>query len=430
MIPTSSSLPVYRFSARTAALKPSAIREILKVTAAPDVISFAGGLPAPELFPVDAVARSSQAVLAADGPAALQYGVTEGHLPLREWVCAHLADTVGLSVQPDEVVITAGSQQALDLIAKVLLDPGDLVVTENPAYLGALQAFQAYEARAIGLASDEHGLQPAALRAFLETSPVRPKLLYLIPNFQNPTGVSLSAARRAEIVQIAAHFGVPVLEDDPYGALRFTGTALPALGTFPGARDCLYLGTSSKILAPGLRVAWLVVPDVGLREKITTAKQAADLHTSSFTQRIVHHYVTQPGALVAHIETLRSVYARRRDVMLAALTRHLPPGCAWTRPEGGLFLWVTLPAVIDTTELLRTAAREKIAFVPGAPFWVGEPVRNTLRLNFSNATEARIEEGLDRLGAVIRGALPFSSPGTTPAPLNPRTPEPKPNLIG
>ncbi len=392
----------FRLSARTAALKPSAIREILKVTASPDVISFAGGLPAPELFPVEAVARSAQAVLSTDGPAALQYGVTEGHLPLREWVCSHLAATVGLSVTPDDILITHGSQQALDLLAKVLLDPGDLVLTENPAYLGALQVFQAYEARVIGLASDEHGLRPDALRTFLETSAVRPKFLYLIPNYQNPTGVTLSAARRAEIVAIAAHHRVPILEDDPYGALRFSGEALPALATFPGARDCLYLGTSSKILAPGLRVAWLVATDPALREKLTAAKQAADLHTSSFTQRLVHHYVSQPGVLEAHVATLCSVYARRRDVMLAALARELPAGCMWTRPAGGLFLWVTLPAHFDTTELLAIAAREKIAFVPGAPFWVGEPVRNTLRLNFSNATEARINEGLARLGRVVR----------------------------
>ena len=392
----------FRLSARTDLLKPSAIREILKVTASPDVISFAGGLPAPELFPVDAVARSAQAVLSADGPAALQYGVTEGHLPLREWVCSHLAASVGLSVTPDDILITNGSQQALDLLAKVLLDPGDLVVTENPAYLGALQAFQSYEARVTGLASDEHGLRPDALRSFLETSPVRPKFLYLIPNYQNPTGVTLSAARRAEIVQIAAHHRLPVLEDDPYGAIRFSGEALPALATFPGARDCVYLGTSSKILAPGLRVAWLVVTDRALREKLTAAKQASDLHTSSFAQRLVHHYVSQPGVLAAHVTTLCSVYAQRRDVMLAALARELPTGCTWTRPSGGLFLWVTLPAHFDTTELLAIAAREKIAFVPGAPFWVGEPVRNTLRLNFSNATEPRINEGLARLGRVVR----------------------------
>lgn len=406
-----------RFSRRSEALRPSAIREILKVTASPDVISFAGGLPAPELFPVEAVARSAQAVLSADGPAALQYGVTEGHLPLREWVCAHLAASVALSVSPGDILVTHGSQQALDLIAKVLLDPGDVVVTGNPAYLGALQVFQSYEARVAGLLSDEHGLRPDALSSFLETSPVRPKLLYLIPNYQNPTGATLPAARRAEIVRLAAHHGVPVLEDDPYGALRFSGEALPSLATFPGSRDCLYLGTSSKILAPGLRVAWLAVTDRALREKLTAAKQAADLHTSSFTQRLVHHYVSQPGALDSHVATLRGVYARRREVMLAALERHLPEGCSWTRPAGGLFLWVTLPASIDTSELLPVAAREKIAFVPGAPFWVGEPLRNTLRLNFSNASESAIREGVARLGRVVRAwpVTPSSTAGSPPA---------------
>lgn len=402
MNPPDSVSPPFRFATRASAMKPSAIREILKVTASPDIISFAGGLPAPELFPVEAVARSAQAVLASDGPASLQYGVTEGHLPLREWVSAHLAATVGLIASPDEILITSGSQQALDLLGKVLLDPGDVVVTENPAYLGALQAFQAYEARPVGLASDRDGLRPEALLAFLESSSVRPKLLYLIPNYQNPTGVSLSASRRAEIVSIAARFGVPVLEDDPYGALRFSGEALPALGTFPGARDCLYLGTSSKILAPGLRVAWLVVKDLALREKLSAAKQAADLHTSSFTQRIVHHYVSQPGVLAAHVATLCDVYRHRRDVMLTALAHELPSGSIWTQPDGGLFLWVTLPAAADTTDLLHAAVRQKIAFVPGAPFWVGEPVRNTLRLNFSNASEVRITEGVARLGALLR----------------------------
>lgn len=400
ILPVISS-PAFRFAARTASLKPSAIREILKVTAAPDVISFAGGLPAPELFPVDAIARSAQAVLATDGPAALQYGVTEGLPALREWIRDYLASTERLSVTADDIVITSGSQQALDLIAKVLLDPGDIVLTENPAYLGALQVFQAYEARVIGLASDEHGLQPAALQAFLETASVRPKFLYLVPNYENPTGVTLAIARRAEIVRLAARFGVPIIEDNPYGALRFSGDALPALASFSEAQNCVYLGTSSKILAPGLRVAWLVATDRALREKITAAKQAADLHTSSFTQRIVHHYVAQPGLLDAHVENLRNVYRRRRDVMLTALERELPTGCTWTRPDGGLFLWVTLPSAIDATDLLQAAARAKIAFVPGAPFWVGEPVRNSLRLNFSNATEARIEEGIARLGRVL-----------------------------
>lgn len=396
---------VYRFSSRASGLRPSAIREILKVTARPEVISFAGGLPAPELFPVDAVARSAQVVLAADGRSALQYDVTEGHPPLRAWISGHLRATVGLSASPDEILVTHGSQQALDLVAKVLLDPGDLVLTENPAYLGALQAFRAYEARAAGIESDEQGLRPDALSAFLAAAPVLPKLLYLIPNYQNPTGATMPASRRAEVARIAARHRVPVLEDDPYGALRFHGDALPALAALPGARDCLYLGTSSKILAPGMRVAWLVVKDPALREKIVSAKQASDLHTSSFTQRVVHHFVSQPGALESHVATLRAVYARRRETMLAALARELPAGCTWTRPDGGLFLWVTLPPRIDATELLREASARDVAFVPGAPFWVGEPARNTLRLNFSNASESAIREGVARLGSVIDASL-------------------------
>ncbi|HTJ79221.1 MAG TPA: PLP-dependent aminotransferase family protein [Rariglobus sp.] len=395
----------FAFAQRTSGLKPSAIREILKVTGSPDVISFAGGLPAPELFPIAETARAAQSLLAEDGPASLQYDITEGYLPLRQWVCAHLDETVGLKVAPDQILITNGSQQGLDLLAKVFLDPGDIVLVENPAYLGALQAFQAYQAVPVGLESDEQGLRPEALRAFLETSPRKPKLLYLIPNFQNPTGRTAHAARRAEIVAIAAHFGVPVVEDDPYGRLRFSGESVPALGTFPGACHWIYLGTSSKILTPGLRVAWLVAPDREVYEKLVAAKQAADLHTSAFTQRLVWRTVREPGLLNAHIATLCAVYGRRRDVMLDALKRHLPAGCTWTKPDGGLFLWATLPESIDTLELLKAAAREKVAFVPGAPFWVDSPVKNTMRLNFSNATEARIEEGMSRLGAVIRAAL-------------------------
>ena len=400
-----STSPDFAFAHRTSGLKPSAIREILKVTGSPDVISFAGGLPAPELFPIEATARAAQSLLAEDGPASLQYDITEGYLPLRQWVCAHLAETVGLSVLPDQILITNGSQQGLDLLSKVFLDPGDIVLVENPAYLGALQAFQAYEAVPVGIESDEHGLRPEALRTFLERSPRKPKLLYLIPNVQNPTGRTTPAARRAEIVAIAAHFGVPVIEDDPYGRLRFSGEAVPALGTFPEARRWVYLGTSSKIMTPGLRVAWLVAPDREVYEKLVAAKQAADLHTSAFTQRLVWRYVREPGVVNTHVAKLCSVYGHRRDVMLDALKRHLPAGCTWTKPDGGLFLWATLPESIDTLELLKAAAAQKVAFVPGAPFWVDSPVKNTMRLNFSNATEARIEEGIARLGAVIRAAL-------------------------
>ncbi len=394
----------FRFAARTAGLKPSAIREILKVTESPEIISFAGGLPAPELFPLETLAHAAATLFATEGAAALQYSTTEGYPPLREWVCGHLRKTVGLAATPDQVLITHGSQQGLDLVAKVLLDPGDIVLVENPAYLGALQVFQAYEAHVIGVPADEHGLRSDALRELLRTSPRRPKLLYLIPNFQNPSGTSLAATRRAEIVGLAAEFGVPLLEDDPYGELRYSGQPSPALGALPGARDCLYLGTASKILAPGLRVAWLVAPNHRVYEQLVTAKQAADLHTSTFAQRLLGQCLRQPDFLSTHVARLCTVYAERRDAMLAALEKHLPDGCTWTQPDGGLFLWVTLPAHLDTTPLLRVAAAAHVAFVPGASFWVGPPRHNTMRLNFSNASTDRIEAGIARLGQVIAAA--------------------------
>jgi 2-aminoadipate transaminase len=391
----------FRYAARTASLKPSAIREILKTTASPDIISFAGGLPAPELFPVGDLARAAGEILAADGPASLQYGVTEGHLPLRQWICRHLASVEGIEAAPEQVLVTSGSQQGLDLAAKVLIDPGDTVVVENPAYLGALQAFQSYQADVVGVPGDDEGIRPDELARTLAALPRPPKLLYLIPNFQNPTGTSLSAGRRAQVVEIAAAHGVPILEDDPYGRLRYSGVDLPALSSLPGARDSVYLGTSSKILAPGLRVAWLVARNRTFFERVVAAKQAADLHTSSFTQRVMCRYVLEPGAVEGHIVRLRAAYAARRAAMLDALERHLPAGCSWTRPDGGLFLWVRLPPFLDATKLLAVAAARNVAFVPGEPFWVGSPARNTLRLNFSNATAERIEEGIRRLGAVI-----------------------------
>ncbi len=365
-----------------------------------------GGLPAPELFPIEDVRRAADDVLTADGAAALQYGLTEGHLPLRQWVCAHLRGAAGLRVLPEQVLITTGSQQALDLIGKVLIDPGDIVAVENPAYVGALQAFRAYEADVVGLPADGEGIRPDELSRLFRSASRHPKFLYLVPNFRrNPTGTSTSADRRREIARIAARHGVPIVEDDPYGDLRYSGDDVPALAARPEARDWLYLGTSSKILAPGLRVAWMVAPDPKLRERLVTAKQATDLHTSSFTQRLACGFLSRPGALAAHLARLRHAYAGRRDAMLAALPRHLPPGCAWSRPDGGLFLWVRMPEQIDTAELLRICSAEKIAFVPGAPFWVGRPVTNTLRLNFSNASEERIAEGIARLGRAAASML-------------------------
>jgi 2-aminoadipate transaminase len=383
---------------------PSTIREILKTTEAPEVVSFAGGLPAPELFAVRDIAGICEEVLALDGAAALQYGITEGYRPLRDWLCEHLAATVGLRCTPDQILITHGSQQGLDLLGKVLLDPGDLVLVEDPSYVGALQAFGACEAEFLAVPVDDEGLCPDVLRETLRRSAGRPKLLYTIPNFQNPTGLSISAARREQIVRIAEEFGVTIVEDDPYGALRYSGAPAPALTAVAGGPGGVYLGTASKIMAPGLRVAWMVVPDASLYRALVAAKQATDLHTSSLTQRIVARYA-ESGRLERHVGELLPAYRRRRDAMLAALARHLPDGCDWTTPDGGLFLWVRVPERLDTLELFAEAMRRKVAFVPGGAFWVGKEVRNTLRLNFSNAAEERIEEGIRGLGTAIRAVL-------------------------
>jgi 2-aminoadipate transaminase len=393
----------FRFAARAAGLRQSAIREILK--SCPGSISFAGGLPAPELFPVSEFSRAAGEILEEAGPASLQYDVTEGHPPLREWVCGHLRGTAGIVASPEDILILNGSQQGLDLVAKVLLDPGDTVLVENPSYLGALQAFRAYEGRPVGLPCDEEGIRPDALRAALGSGWRRPKLIYLVPNFHNPTGTTMSARRRREVADIAARAGVPFLEDDPYGQLRYRGEAIPAIASLRESADSLYLGTTSKILSPGMRVAWLVVRDPGLRERLVAAKQSTDLHTSSFAQRLVCRVVTRPGLLETHVERLRSAYARRRDAMLSWLGERMPECCAWTQPEGGIFIWVALPEPLDTAALLQACMPRGITFVPGAPFWVDLPVRTTMRLNFSNATEGRIAEGIGRLGRAVAEAM-------------------------
>jgi len=392
------------FAERMRGMKPSAIREILKVTQSPEVISFAGGLPAPEFFPVAEIARAAQQVMNEDAAGALQYGLTEGHGPLRSWAATYVAETVSLRAEANDVLITQGSQQALDLLAKVLLDPGDVVLVESPGYLGALQAFQGYQANTVGLPADAEGVRPDALEHALTRATPRPKFLYLIPNYQNPTGTSMSSARRREIAAIAARHQLLVVEDDPYGQLRFEGDALPALGAIQADLAWVYLGTVSKILTPGLRVAWLITREKSLFQALALAKQAADLHTSTFTQRVVEATVRPPGWLAEHVAKLRHVYRLRRDVMLHALAQHVPHA-QWTRPAGGLFLWATLDRNVDTTEILRAAAEHKVAFVPGAPFWVGNVVpTNTLRLNFSNASEERIAEGIARLGKLLRSA--------------------------
>ena len=393
--------PLYRFAERMDRLKMSAIRELLKLTERPEVISLAGGLPAPELFPVAEFAEACAEVLRDDGPAALQYMTTEGYLPLRRWVCEHLFAANGLETTPERVLIVSGSQQGVDLVSKVLLDPGDFVVIENPSYLGAIQAFDAYQAAYLDVATDDAGMLPADLRRVLATAPRKPKMIYLVANFANPTGITTSLERRREIVGIAREYGVPIFEDDPYGRLRYSGDALPSLASIAGDDGVIYAGTASKTIAPGMRVAWLVLPDPVLHDKVVMAKQAADLHTSTFAQRAVYAYVRKPGAVERHVEMMIPVYRSRRDTMIAELKAKLPAGWSWAYPDGGLLLWMRAPQNVDTTKLLERALERHVAFVPGAPFWVNRDVRNTLRVSFSNSPEERIRDGIDRLAATI-----------------------------
>ncbi|MBZ4421541.1 PLP-dependent aminotransferase family protein [Myxococcus sp. RHSTA-1-4] len=392
--------PVWRLAQRMARTKTSAVREILKVAERPDILSFAGGLPAPELFPLEAIAEAHAEVFATEGRAALQYSTTEGFAPLREWICGHLQQR-GRVADADQVLITSGSQQGIDLVAKVLLDPGDLVVVENPSYLAALQTFGAYEAKFLTVGSDDQGMRTDDLERLLATH--RPKLLYVVANFQNPKGTTLSLERRRELVRLAQKHRFLILEDDPYGELRFTGSHLPSMAAFDDEGVVVSLGTFSKTLAPGLRLAWVVGPRDFVRS-LTIAKQSTDLHTATLAQRAVAKLLTRFD-YGAHLDALRPVYGQRANAMLDALKVHMPAGTRWTTPEGGMFLWVELPAGLSGDALLPRAIEQKVAFVPGSPFFADNPRAEFIRLNYSNRPPELITEGMRRLGAVIAAAM-------------------------
>lgn len=386
-----------RFAGRTHNMKPSAIREILKLTRRGNVISFAGGLPAPNLFPTERLKEAADTVLSERGAEALQYGPTEGYAPLREWVAAQLQD-VGAAVAPEDVLIVSGSQQALDLLGKIFLDPGDKVLVAAPTYMGALRAFDAYEPRYLGVPTDDEGLVPEALGAALKK---RPKLAYVIPNFDNPTGVTLSLERRNLLVELAEQHGVTLIEDNPYGELRFEGDALPHLLTM--GESVVYCGTFSKIMVPGFRLAWIVAaPEV--MTLLTRAKQAADLHTATFTQMVAHE-VTRGGFMDAQVPTVRAYYKSQRDLMLRALDAHMPPEVRFTRPSGGMFLWGTLPDALNATDIAYDAVKEDVAYVPGETFFTDGTGLNTLRLSYSVATPEEIDTGVRRLGQVFARRL-------------------------
>ena len=387
-------------AARTAQMRASDIREILKVTVRPEVISLAGGLPAPELFPVESIRRAFDEVLKTAGREALQYGASEGYEPLRKLLAERLT---GLQVpaRPENILVTSGSQQGLALMAKLFLDPGDTVLCENPTYLGAVQAFDSYQAAYAIVPMDEDGMRTQEVEALLARR--RVKFIYALPNFQNPSGRTMSPERRIELVAAARKHGVPILEDDPYGELRFEGEHLPSLRSL-WPEGVVYLGSFSKILSPGFRLAWAVVPD-GLFERFLLAKQPADLHTSTITQMAAHRVASDTAFMDAHIAHICEVYRERRDVMVRAMGEWFPPGCTWTRASGGLFVWAELPPSIDTRELLAEAIEQNVAFVPGQPFHPDRSGTNTMRLNFSNVTPDRIEEGVRRLGIAIARRL-------------------------
>src|SRR5678815_6058217 len=406
-----STLWESRYSLRARECKSSTIRELLKISEQPGMISFAGGLPAGEVFPVQRFQEACQKVLATHAGPALQYGATEGYEPLREMIARHMA-RYAILAKVENVLITSGSQQALDLIGKLLINSGDRVLVEAPTYLGALQAFNVYGAEYVSVPSDDDGIRTELLEAPLRSGP---KFMYILPNFQNPGGTTLSEGRRQELVLLADRFGIPIVEDDPYGQLRYEGehlTPLVVLDRVNLRRDngysignVIYLSTFSKTLAPGLRLGWIVAP-ADVISKMVQLKQGGDLHTSTFTQMVAYE-VAHDNFMDEHIKMIRRVYGERRDAMLAALKEFFPPEVSWTRPAGGLFLWVTLPEGMDCQKVFEAAIKQNVAFVPGDSFYAnnGAESRRHFRLNFSYVPPEQIREGVRRLALAVKNQL-------------------------
>ncbi len=376
----------------------SALRELLKVAERPDVISFAGGLPSPALLPSDRIKEVLKRILETDAVGTLQYGPSEGYTPLREAIAEQLSST-GSTVYPSQVLVTTGSQQALDLLARVLIDEGSKVLIEAPTYLGAVQAFSQYEPQFEQVKSDDAGLIPSLLS---QSQVQEARLLYTQPNFQNPTGRRLAPERRRQLAELSLANNLLVVEDDPYGDLVYKGGALPSIRSL-ASDTVVYLGSFSKILAPGLRVGYLVAPD-DLMAKLVQAKQASDLHTAGITQRVAYH-AFRNGFFASHLDELKVRYSEQCEIMLQSLELFMSPGVTWSRPEGGMFLWITLPTQLDASDVFVAAMQAGVAVVPGAAFYATEPQHNTLRLSFTTATSAQIRSGIELLGRIIEASL-------------------------
>jgi 2-aminoadipate transaminase len=386
-----------QFASRMATMQKSFIREILQVTQNPDVISFAGGLPNPKYFPIAGIKAAADKVLTQNGAVALQYAPTLGHAPLREWIVQRYAEHTGMQVTADEIMITNGSQQGLDLIGKILLDAGDVVLLEAPSYLGGIQALSMYQPEFWSVPLEEDGINTAVLADRAAADIV--KLFYTLPNFQNPTGISYSAAKREEVARIMQETNTFFIEDDPYRELRFAGEDLLPINAYYRANGFL-LGSFSKIVSPGMRLGWIVAAPP-LMEKLIIAKQGADLHSNYLAQCIIHQFLLD-NDLDAHIATIKAAYGRQRELMIAMIEETFPPEVKFTVPEGGMFLWLTLPEGMSALSRFEAAKAQNVVFVPGQPFYADGGGGNTLRLNFSNTDEAKIEAGMARLARALR----------------------------
>ena len=393
---------MFKFSKRVPADGTDAVGAILKAAADPKIISFAGGLPAPELFPVEGMKEATDKVYAEHGQQALQYGAAKGVTELRELILKRVKEKENIDAKLENVMVTTGSEQAIDLVGKAFVNPGDTVLVEEPTYLCALDVFRSYGANFVSVPMDDDGMKMDALEEALKAHP-ETALVYTVPNFQNPTGRTMPAERRKKFAELAAKYDVPVLEDNTYGDIRFAGEHVPSVKSFDHAGKVFYMSTFSKILAPGFRLGWLVA-DPKVIEKLTVLKQSADLHTDNLVQYVVTEFFKE-NDVDAHVKEISDLYGKRKQLMIDGIKKYFPKDVKYTDPEGGMFLWVEVPGVTDTVELFKQCLEHNVAFVPGDPFFAGKPQPGTFRLNYSNMQEDQIEVGLKRLGEALSQAL-------------------------